>query len=265
LGHCINDFGELQEFVFSQGHAKKPSELDYKLVFVWHIIVAIATTPDSVFFKPFPDYFEPYYSIVDTLLEGVKSLEPYQMKLFSHISGGKEREIIHLRMVKVYINMIYLPNNVPFQKQLIASLQQEKFYIKPNKDKLMWCTHVITKYDLQGSFDLMKVCTTLLDFNRVGCLTTLIKDNVPLQRKVIETVVKAKHMTQNLRMAETLCDSWKLGVEEFGELRRIKCQNSVNRFFAKMNENVDKTIELLDGEKEFMDMFSLILRKKGRK
>jgi hypothetical protein len=32
-----------------------------------------------------------------------------------------------------------------------------------------------------------------------------------------------------------------------------------------MNENVDKTIELFDGEKEFLDMFQLILRKKGRK
>jgi hypothetical protein len=95
--------------------------------------------------------------------------------------------------------------------------------VKPNKEKLIWCTHVVSKYNLHGAFDLMKICVALLDFNCVRDIKALLEGNVPLQKKIIELVVKSKHMTQNLRLAEILCNQWKLPVEDFSELRRIKC------------------------------------------
>jgi hypothetical protein len=114
LSRYIDDFGDIQNSVYSLGHHAKPKELDYKLIFCWQILVAFAQVPKNVFDKPFPDYFDPYYSVIEALTEGCGSLEAYQLKLFSFISQGKEKEIVHLRMVKVFVHMVFLENNIPY-------------------------------------------------------------------------------------------------------------------------------------------------------
>lgn len=114
--------------------------------------------------KPTSEYFAVYYLIMQAMLpNGIKA---NHVAWFDIILNSKMASP-HLKMVKVYINVKLAPEKMgnDYKKNLICRLQKEHFVERGDKERLLWCTHIISEYGLQSSFakDLINISTSLLD------------------------------------------------------------------------------------------------------